>query len=340
MTDSRAERALNRVLNAVPGYAGYRDKESRRDADRRVRDRLFAELNLRAERVERVAAKLADARKLSAVGGVNAFAGDIRHLANRINTATYGYGGIFGDRDVNAAVLDQLRLFDESLFAGLEQLDRSIEVVEAAGDEGRSDAVDMGRSSVSSITARLELRNQVVDSATPATPEQMSNVLAVLQTPEERQAAITPPAAYNLHDRDALAVMGDNYVVDAKIDIESASEMFRLFRVDVAPDTWLFVPKRPGTAFALVTKSNAVYTPGPPPTIGQDGYTAESGGTGSGEVVGAGGETGKRPVAYTLLRGATDPQQRAVVLQWSGEQHVYLGRDVHPDDVEIFGKPN
>jgi hypothetical protein len=340
MTEARAERAVTRVLNAIPGYSGYRDKESRRDADRRVRDRLFAELNLRAERVERIAAKLADARKIREVGPVNALAGDIRHLANRINTATYGYGGLFGDRDVNAAVLDQLRLFDESLFAGIEQIDAAISKLESAGDAETAAATEEGKAAVGAVTSRLELRNQVLESATAATPEQMSNVLAVLQSPEERRAAELPPPAYNLHDRDALAVMGDNYVVDAKIDIESANGSFRLFRVDVAPDTWLLVSQKQGGAFALVSPSKEAYQPAPQSKIGADSFDLEASGTGSGEVIGASGETGRRPVAYTLLRGATDPKQRAVVLQWGGEQHVYVGSEVHPQDVEIFGKPS
>lgn len=339
MGESRAERTATRILNAIPGYSGYKDKESRRDADRAVRDRLVAELNQRAERVERVAQRLADQRRIREVGPVNELAGAIRFLANRINTATYGYGGLFGNRDVDAAVLDQLRLFDESLFAGVEQIDAAVSSLEVAGDDNLASTADDGQRAIDAVSARLELRNRIVESATPATPEQMSNVLAVLQTPEERRAAQAPPPAYELHDRDALAVLGDNYVVDARIDIESAGGIFRLFRIDIAPDKWLLVSKQRGQSYALLSPSKDLYAPAPQPMIGSEPFAVESSGTGSGEVVGAGGQTGRRPVAYTLLRGASDSTKRAVVLQWGAEQQVYAGNDVHPDDVEIFGKP-
>src|SRR5829696_7885363 len=133
MTEARAEQTLNRVLNKVPGYSGYRDKENRRDADRLVRDRLVAELAQRAERVERVAQRAADERRIRDVGPLNDVAGAIRHLANRINTATYGYGGLFGNKDVDAAVLDQIRLFDEALFGGLEAIDSALPGLQGSG---------------------------------------------------------------------------------------------------------------------------------------------------------------------------------------------------------------
>lgn len=340
MTETHAERTIQRILNAIPGYSGYREKESRRDADRAVRDRLVAELSQRAERVERVAQRLADERRIRDVGAVNAYAEAIRQLANRINTATYGYGGLFGNRDVDAAVLDQIRLFDESLFAGLEEIDGGISDLEAAAGDVIAAAADAGQRSVDALTARFELRERVVESARPASPEEMSGVLAVLQTPEERAAAQAPPAAYDLHDRDALAVLGDNFVVDARIDIESAAGNFRLFRVDVAPERWLYVSRQRGADHAMLERSHATYAVAPSPTIGNEAFAIDASGTGSGEVIGAGGQTGRRPVAYTLLRGTSETNRRAVVLQWGAEQQIFVGNQVHPDDVEVFGKPS
>ena len=339
MTETRAEQTLNRVLNKVPGYSGYRDKENRRDADRLVRDRLVAELTQRAEQVERIAQRAADERRIRDVGSLNDVAGAIRHLANRVNTATYGYGGLFGGKDVDAAVLDQVRLFDESLFAGLEQIDTALPGLDGAGGESLANAAGQAKRVVEQMTDRLDQRARIFETAFPASAELMSNVMAVLQTPEELEAAKAPPPAYDLHDRDALAVMGDNFVVDARIDVESANGSFRLFRVNVAPDRWLFVPRQRGQPLALLQAATEPYKQDPAPAIGAETYTVESAGHGSGEVVGAGGQTGRRPLSYTLLRGSSDEAARAVVLQWGAEQKVYAGREVHPDDVEVFGRP-
>lgn len=341
MSQTWAERTATRLLSAVPGYTGYKDKESRRDADRLVRDRLARELESRADRLERVAGQLADARRISEVGPVNGLVAAIRHLRDRVNTASYGYGGLFGNRDIDAAVLDQIRLFDESLFDSVDQIEAAVVQVEQAmssvGDLPA--AVANAQQAVTSASVRFDLRNQVIESAIPATTEQMSSVLAVLESPEQKKAAATSPLAFDLHDRDALAVLGDNFVVDARIDIESADATFRVFRLDVAPEKWLLVPKKQGEAYALLTASNSGYTPGPPPAFEGETYSVESSGHGSGEMVGAGGQSGRRPVSYTLLRGASDTSKRALVLQWGAEQQVLAGAEVHPDDVEIFGKP-
>jgi hypothetical protein len=122
--------------------------------------------------------------------------------------------------------------------------------------------------------------------------------------------------------------------------VESADGLFRLFRVNIAPDKWLLVSKQHGQPYVLLTPSSDPFIPAPQPAIGNDSFTIEATGHGSGDVVGAGGQTGRRPLAYTLLRGASDPSKRAVVLQWGAEQQVMIGNEVHPDDVEIFGKPS
>lgn len=108
---------------------------------------------------------------------------------------------------------------------------------------------------------RFDLRSRVVESAAPASPEEVNSALDVLKTPEERKAAASPPAAYELHDRDAIAVLGDNFVVDARIDIEASSGFFRIFRIDVAPDRWLLVPKVRDQPFATLIASKDAYSP-------------------------------------------------------------------------------
>jgi hypothetical protein len=342
MTDTSTGRTAWSLLNRIPGYSGYRDKENRRDIDRAVRDRLVADLTSRAERAERLAQQLAEQRQIQSVSNVNHVVQAIRSFSDRVNTASYGYGGLFGQRDVDAGALDQIRLFDESMFAGLDQIDGGLSdlesAVSAAGDIAT--AAKSITDAVASLNERWDTRSRVVETGTPANPAQMTPVLSVLQTPAELAESKAPAPTYDLHDRDAIAVQGDNYVVDARIDIESANGVFRIFRVDVAPDKWLLAPKKRGDMLALLTMTKDAYATVPKPTIGGDEYAIESSGTGSGDVVGAGGQSERRPLAYTLLRGVADTKQRAVVLQWGGEQQVLVGSDIHPDDIEIFGKPH
>ncbi|MER3484899.1 MAG: hypothetical protein C4345_01870, partial [Chloroflexota bacterium] len=123
---SPASDRIQSLLAKIPGYRGYREKEDRRDADRRVREHVASAFAKQAERVERVARQLAEQRKIQDVGAVDEFARSIRHLIDRILTATYGYGGLFSARNVDEVALDQLRRFDESLLQGAQELEAPV----------------------------------------------------------------------------------------------------------------------------------------------------------------------------------------------------------------------
>ena len=319
-------------LDRVPGYRGYRAKEDRRDADRRVRDQVATDLDARAKRVEGLARSLANQRRLAEIAPVDELSRGIRHLIDRVRTASYGYGGLFSDRDVDEAALDQLRLFDESLLAGVASLDDPIAALEQAfaGGGDLVGAASATAARVKSLHDRLDLRGQVIETGRPAPKERVEGVLAV--SPVE-----TPPAAFALAYRDAIAILGDNFIVDARIDVVAGDDSFRLFRVEATErERWLLVPRASGKEFALMEKTDEA--PPPDQTV-VDGVALAPTRSGRGEGEMASGEraSGRRPVAFTLLAGTTDSARRALLLDWDGERQFFLGSVIVPNDVEIFG---
>ena len=125
------ERRISEALDRVPGYRGYRLKEERRDADRRVRAAVADAYAAELARVERIGRELANARRLGEISAVERTSQAIRHYIDRVRSATPGYGGLFGDRDIDGIALDQLRLFDESLLLGIDELRPAIDRLEA-----------------------------------------------------------------------------------------------------------------------------------------------------------------------------------------------------------------
>ena len=125
------ERRISDALDRVPGYRGYRLKEERRDADRRVRAAVADAYAAELARVERIGRDLANARRLGEISAVERTSQAIRHYIDRVRSATPGYGGLFGDRDIDGIALDQLRLFDESLLLGVDELRPAIDRLEA-----------------------------------------------------------------------------------------------------------------------------------------------------------------------------------------------------------------
>ncbi|MDP9370178.1 MAG: hypothetical protein M3Q03_18225 [Chloroflexota bacterium] len=330
--EAQLERQVRALLDRVPGYRGYRAKEDRRDADRRVRDHLVTAFGAQADRVERVARDLAAQRRIQDVGPVDAFARRIRHLCDRIRTATYGYGGLFSDRDVDAAALDQLRQFDEALLSGVEELNDPIEGLEAAlvADGDLKSPARAGEAKVHTILARLDLRDQVVETAEPA-PE--ASVLEVLQP----QATVTPSPAFDLRQGDAVSILGDDHLIDAQIDVRAGDASFRLHRLQAtSPDQWLLVRSAKQAPLAQLSATKEPFAALPTPTIGTAPFQQINSGSGRGELIGSGGSSGERRVTFTFLARQDDPDQHALVLDWGNERQVLVGRQVHPGDVEAF----
>jgi len=334
------ERRLDAVLDRVPGYRGYRAKEDRRDADRRVREHLATAFAGLAERVERVARDLADQRRLADIAPVDEFARAVRHLIDRIGALPFGYGGLFSDRDVDERALDQLRLFDEGLMAGVAELEAPVGQLETAFAAGENLATPAraGSTAVRALLARLSLRQQVVETAEPA-PEE--SVLAVLNPTGDP----APHAAYGLAIDDALSILGDNFVVDARLDLDAGDDGLRLFRLRGGDDErWLVVPKRGTEGFASVNPSDDAVAEGANgggPTIAGSAYAVAAAGSGDGTLEGAGGSSGRRPMRYRLLRGETDAAARAVAIDWGAERQLLVGTAVHPDDIEVYASaPN
>ncbi|GIW04182.1 MAG: hypothetical protein KatS3mg059_0802 [Thermomicrobiales bacterium] len=96
-----------------------------------------------------------------------------------------------------------------------------------------------GRAVVQSVLERLSARNEVIETGT-SLPEE--RVLGLLKTGRGRRH---PPAPYALEIGDALAIGGDNYVVDARIDIEAGDHSIRMARLDAAAGRWLIVMADP-----------------------------------------------------------------------------------------------
>jgi hypothetical protein len=316
------------VLDRVPGYRGYRLKEERRDADRRVRDAVADAYALELARVERIGRDLATSRRLGEIGAVEGVSQAIRHVIDRVRTVSPGYGGVFGDRNVDGVALDQLRLFDESLLVGVDELQPLIERLEVAAATSQPlgpPATDIERA-IEAQLARLNTRQEVIESGHAANRE---SVLAALQPLQ----AIAPPDLYAARPGDALSILGDDHLIDAAIAVEGQPLSFRLLRINREPEEWLMVNREPGKP---LVRMHPVPAPARGTALAGTALQMETAGTGDGEVIGERGSGGLRPVRYAFLTDANDPDSFGLILDWEGERQAFAGQRVEPLDVEVF----
>jgi hypothetical protein len=113
---------IERLARLVPGVAGYVDRERARDTDKRVRQRLAAELATIKRALEPVNRTLVDARDLAPLPALDRLGGKLDKLAATIEYAAHGYHGLFDGTSVGHAALTRLYDFDLRLFEDVRAL--------------------------------------------------------------------------------------------------------------------------------------------------------------------------------------------------------------------------
>ena len=122
--------ALESILNAIPGYGGYRDKQLRRDADRLLRDHIASELAQQGRKLPELQRRLIDAGQLSLVDDLERVDRRLLTLADQVRTAAGGYAGFFDALKVREAELDRLYEFDQALLGEIPRLEEGIAALE------------------------------------------------------------------------------------------------------------------------------------------------------------------------------------------------------------------
>lgn len=322
------EQRLREVLDRIPGYRGYRLKEERRDADRRVRDAVAVAYAVELARVERIGRDLANARRLGDISTIERASQAIRHYIDRVRSVTPGYGGLFGDRDIDGVALDQLRLFDEGLLMGVEEIRPSVDRLEAAfsANEPLGPPADEISRTIEDQLTRLDRRNEVIETGKALSRDSVAAALKPL-------SAVLPPEVFSAQPGDAISILGDDFLVSGTIDVDGRPLSFRHFRIARDPEEWLFVGRDPDSPMVRMT---TVAAPPSGTTIPETNLRMQTGGAGDAEIVAEQGSSGLRAVRYALLDDADDPEAYGLILDWDGERQAFAGRRIEPIDVEVF----
>jgi hypothetical protein len=155
-----AQNALERIMNAIPGFKGYRERELRRDADRLQREYLSARLDDGKKALNQVAAALTRGGDLDVVNDVETARKRLDKVANRLRYAERGYSGFFDAVKVDEAMLGRVYQFDMGLIEDVDGI-RGAAAAAAQAGQPRSALQDLiGR--IDALDARLSDREDVL----------------------------------------------------------------------------------------------------------------------------------------------------------------------------------
>lgn len=127
---------FEQLINKIPGYGGYRQKEQRRDADKLLRMYVADQYDQLLERLNRVQYDLVNAGDLTGMMLLERVVSRLQLLVDRIRTASYGYAGLFDAIKVDDDALDRLYDFDQGMLEGVNTLSAALERVAEASAAG------------------------------------------------------------------------------------------------------------------------------------------------------------------------------------------------------------
>jgi hypothetical protein len=123
---------LERIASHIPGLAGYREREGRRETDRRLREFLAGRLDDGRAGLNALRNKAIDAGELGLLDTVGRLDRMIQKSVSSLRYADYGYSGVFDQVKINEAELEQIYAYDAALVDDVAALSDKLRVAGAA----------------------------------------------------------------------------------------------------------------------------------------------------------------------------------------------------------------
>jgi DNA repair ATPase RecN len=110
-----SEKTLERLMLILPGFRGYKLREQRREADRIVRDYIYRALEQSRDNLTSCFQSLSDAKVSELMEPTNRLVAKLDTVGEKINRASYGYGGFFDSIKVDEPELEDMLAYDTQL---------------------------------------------------------------------------------------------------------------------------------------------------------------------------------------------------------------------------------
>jgi hypothetical protein len=133
---------FKKILNMIPGFKGYMERQNRRDADKLLRETAANRFDQQVQRISALQRDFLSRGEIMYVDDLEAAAIKLRTFVDRIRRATRGYSSLFEAVKINEAELARLYAYDATLLDMSDDIARAIDNVEASvGAEGLPAAI-------------------------------------------------------------------------------------------------------------------------------------------------------------------------------------------------------
>lgn len=133
---------FKKIASKIPGFSGYIERQSRRDADKLLRETLADRFQELEQRVSVLQRDFIREKEIEHVDDLEASAIKLRTFADRVRRAPRGYSGLFDAVKINEEELARIYEYDAAMLDLVDEVDRAIDHVSASvGTDGLQAAI-------------------------------------------------------------------------------------------------------------------------------------------------------------------------------------------------------
>jgi hypothetical protein len=149
-----------RIVAAIPGFRGYKEKELRRESDKLIRNHLHLKLSESKDDLKTVFQKLSDRRYFDVITDMDRLMAKVDRITEKVNHASYGYSGFFNIIKVTEENLDRMIDFDNKLVDEAEGLAADVDAFKAEISKGET---KNAKEKIQNITDKIETFEKTFD---------------------------------------------------------------------------------------------------------------------------------------------------------------------------------
>jgi hypothetical protein len=154
---------LENLLSKIPGFSGYMEQSSRREADRTIRDHVAGLLQAQINRLANIERDIISGSGIGFMEKSKSVKTKLENLRRRIASDTPGYSGFFATHKIGPEELAKAYAFDAAMVEYADQIGAALDELgnAASSGEGIGEALSALDSIVLEANQAYDLRDGV-----------------------------------------------------------------------------------------------------------------------------------------------------------------------------------
>ena len=153
-------RLSERILAALPGFRGYKEKEIRRESDKLIRNHLYQRLMEGRSDLKVTFQTVSDNHLQEVITDMDRLVMRYDRVSEKINHASYGYAGFFNVVKIEEEKLDKMIAFDTGL---MDEVENIVTEVSTFKKEVNKQNFETARNHLNNLNDMLEALEETFD---------------------------------------------------------------------------------------------------------------------------------------------------------------------------------